>query len=293
MPSYEHSRHWEAAIAVLTVAGMPVAAATKALRTITGLVCLRTQTTLDGVQITTPQLYCNSPGLFERYLDLPTEIRQMIWRESIPLAPRILTYERKRDDTTTFDVNLFSRAQSSIAAVCSESREIFLENRGRMYADNRNGILAVSPSLDIIHLGPEFEMRHLELLVEKIGRATAREVRHLILEYQIENAHGGNGGLPRVFAPRFFEICSLLPELRRIIFVSHDRDRGSNTLTGDLIFTSHDSTSSFVINGRTFKEFAESQFPFYLKRQLEVRRMDNIRPTILFMEPVEVSTERS
>jgi hypothetical protein len=97
------------------------------------------------------------------------------------LKPRILTYERKLDDTTTFDVNLFSRVQTSIAA-CFDLRKISQENRGKMYANNENGILAVSLMLDI-HFGPDFELQHLELFVERIGTAKAKEVRYIMLKY--------------------------------------------------------------------------------------------------------------
>jgi hypothetical protein len=88
----------------------------------------------------------------------------------------------------------------------------------------------------------------------------------------------------RIFAPRFFKIRSLLPELRRIIFFSHDRERGSNTL---------DSTNTSEVDGRTFKEFAEDNYAMFLDRQLASRGMDGITPKIMFMEPVDVSAEQN
>ncbi len=120
-------------------------------------------------------------------MNLPTELRRSIWKETIPIAPRVLTYERKRDDTTTFEINLFSRAQTDIASVCSESKEVHQEAGSQ--AETLE-ILAVSPKLDMIHLGPEFKIEHLEAFAETICKLQAGKIRHLILESQIENAAG-------------------------------------------------------------------------------------------------------
>jgi hypothetical protein len=264
-----------------------------ALRNITCISCPRDQPILAGIQVELSPPNKNIPGSFERFKKLPVELRRSIWKETIAFAPRTLTYERKRDDTTTFGINLFSRAQTDIGTVCSESKEVHLEIRRKLGVASQAQkleILAVSPKLDMIHFGPEFRLEHLEAFAETIGKSHAKKVRHLILESQIENAYNGAGGGQRIVAPKFFRICNLLPGLTRIIFISHDQGRGSNTPVGDLIFTLLDSGQTSEADGRTFKQFAEQHYPVFLERQLLAKGMGNTRPEILFMEPVEVST---
>lgn len=248
------------------------------------------QSTVSGVLVSQMG---NGPRSFKEFKKLPPELRLQIWEEAVPLVPRILTYERKSHHATTFDINLFSRAQQNISQVCSESRQVFQEHQRKLNTSSQNeafGLLAISPKRDIIQIGINFEIQHLEAFAASVGKEEAKEVRHLILEYQVENMYNGAGGVRRVTAPRFYKICELLPELTRIIFVSHKGDGGSNTLVGDLVFTSLDSTGTSEMDGITFKAWAEHSYPLFLERQLGARSMANRRPEILFMEPVEVST---
>lgn len=258
------------------------AAAVMALCKITSDFCPGDQPMVAGIQVTVLPSDKNIPGSFKRFMNLPAELRRSIWKETVPFAPRVLTYERKRDDTTTFEINLFSRARTDIATVCSESKEV---HRDAASQAQKLEILAVSPKLDMIHFGPEFKIEHLEAFAETISKSQAGKVRHLILESQIENAYNAAGGGQRILAPQFFRICNLLPGLTRIIFVSHDQGRGSSTLVGTL-----DSGQISEADGRTFKQFAEQRYPVFLERQLLAKGMGNTRPEILFMEPVEVST---
>jgi hypothetical protein len=253
---------------------------------------LTNQPTFGGVPGTLSPLN-HGPRFFEKFDRLPPELRLMIWEEALAFAYRVLKYERKSDDSTTSDIDLFSRIQSNIATVCAESRKTFKKHQGRINPTSLNdnlGILAVSPKLDIIHFGVNFELEDLKSFAGSISKAEAKEVRHLILEYQVEDAFNGEGGVRRTGVPRFYKICELLPELTRIIFVSHKKDRASNTLVGGLVFTTHDSTGTSDMDGITFKAYAEHHFPIALERQLETRRMGNARPEISFLEPVEIST---
>lgn len=263
-----------------------------ALPTVARISGLTNQPTFGGVPGTLSPLN-HSPRFFEKFDRLPPELRLMIWEEALAFAYRILKYERKSDDPTTSDIDLFSRIQSNIATVCAESRQTFKKHQGRINPTSLNdnlGILAVSPKLDIIHFGVNFELEDLKSFAGSISKAEAKEVRHLILEYQVEDAFNGEGGVRRTGVPRFYKICELLPELTRIIFVSHKKDRASNILVGGLVFTSHDSTGTSDMDGITFKAYAEHHFPIALERQLETRRMANARPEISFLEPVEIST---
>lgn len=135
--------------------------------------------------------------------------------------------------------------------------------------------------------------------MEKIGASKAEDVRHLILEYQIENANKGIGDFKkRLISPKFFKICEHLPKLTRIIFVSHDKGKGSNTLAGDLVFTSLDSSSMSVTampgqDSTPFTDWATGYYTACLNQQLKKRKMDNFRPVISFMTPVEASTDKN
>lgn len=236
------------------------------------------QPMVAGIQVTVLPSDQNVSGSFERFMNPPPELRQSIWKETVAFAPRILTYERKRDDTTTFEVNLFSRARTDIATVCSESNQV---HRDAASHAQKLEILAASPKLDMIHFGPEFKLEHLEAFVETISKSQAGKVRHLILESKTER---------RMIVPKFFRICNLLPGLTRIIFVSYDQGHGSSTPVGDLVFTTLDSGQTSEADGNTFKQFAEQRYPVFLERQLLAKGMGKTRPEILFMEPVEVST---
>jgi hypothetical protein len=278
--------HWKDEDNAPAVVRSPIAAL-MALRKVTSVFRPGDQPMVAGIQVTVLPSEKNVPGSFERFMSLPAELRRSIWKETVAFAPRILTYERKRDDSTTFEINLFSRARTDIATVCSESNQVQL---GEASQAEKLDILAVSPKLDMIHFGPEFKIEHLEAFAETISKSQAGKVRHLILESQTENAYSAAGGGQRMIIPKFFRICTLLPGLTRIIFVSYDQGRGSSTLVGDLVFTTPDSGQISEADGRTFKQFAEQQYPVFLERQLLAKGMGNKRPEILFMEPVEVST---
>jgi hypothetical protein len=58
--------------------------------------------------------------------------------------------------------------------------------------------LSVIPKLDIIHFGPETDLEHIESYAKKIGKEEAKEVQHLIIEYQIERASNGEVGGRRI-----------------------------------------------------------------------------------------------
>jgi hypothetical protein len=278
--------HWKDEDTAPAAARSPIAALL-ALRKVTSVFCPGDQPMVAGIQVTVLPLEKNVPGSFERFISLPAELRRSIWKETVAFAPRILTYEGKRDDSTTFEINLFSRARIDIATVCSESYQVQL---GEASQAKKLEILAVSPKLDMIHFGPEFKIEHLEAFAETISKSQAGKVRHLILESQTENTYSAVGGGQRMIIPKFFKICALLPGLTRIIFVSYDQGRGSSTPVGDLVFTTLDSGQTSEADGRTFKQFAEQQYPVFLARQLLAKGMGNKRPEILFMKPVEVST---
>ena len=227
---------------------------------------------------------------FRVFSGLSPEIRFKVWNYARPFVPRVIKCECKFDESTLSYVNLFSRAQANFDMLCHDSKNVhsgIFDRLSQSYWISK--VMAASEDGDIIHFGPDYDISNLKSFVDEVGEEEAKMVKQVILEYQIENIDSErrrNNGV--FFIPKFFEICQLLPNLRGIILVSHDLNRGSNQLRGDLIFTTRDSTKH-QSDGMTFKDKSEKDYAFFLLRQLEGRRMRNI-PIIRFMEPFETST---
>ena len=224
--------------------------------------------TMHGISGMTPEpLSVNNVSPPNVLLFWPSLIQGMIGDSLVP--------SKQRDELNTFET-IISRLPES-GAVQFYSPESFV------YAICE--ILATSPELDMVHFGPQFKLDHLEMFAKNIGPAKAQKIKHLLLEYQLES----------LICPNFFRICQLLPKLKTIYFVYRHEDNlkgtiGSNTLAGDLVFTSLASTRK--VHGDDIIQH-KSFYPIALESQFQKQRMNNALPRIEFMAVRQVSLRQN
>lgn len=220
-----------------------------------------------------PQEAQTAAGSFERFSDLPPEVRARIWEAAAFWEPpRILTLEMSSGSPSIF--NLCSKLPP-LAFACKESRELS-RNAPRDQAisgDPVNSILAASAELDMAHFGPDFCQQHLGRFRRAVGLSKAANVRYLVLEFQVRET----------YVPRFFEICQLFLNLRSIVFVMQEPGHGSDRFEGPISFVEEHITPKYIpLKSRkstdtriaafekvmAIKEMARTLFPFCLEGQL-------------------------
>lgn len=228
------------------------------------------------------QLAQNQLVGFRNFTKMPPELRSMVWGEAANLEPpRILRFEAKSDLATTFDINLFSRPNPLIVA-CAESRRLNRDVTSvwDIFNNTDIGVLAASPQFEMIHFGPSYQIEHLENFEKAVGTSSAANVQSLILEMEFADFQ----------TPLFFRICQLFPKLQSIIFVFREANNPSNGIGGHMVFTDRYVP---MAGGRvrTNRGTVPEMFSFCLKTQLETRRMQNVHPKIVFLNPVRAQVQ--
>ncbi|TAQ87754.1 hypothetical protein B7494_g3924 [Chlorociboria aeruginascens] len=222
---------------------------------------------------------------------LPFELKEHICQYLTPIAPRELVFLGV-PESGAVEMTTLSRPYKSLSFF-PESTETWEKQRQRWSRSQPCHLLGASKDLDIVHLGPNFKMQHLQDFVQEIGTSKAKEIRILVLESQVEKIWNENVRSNRfnLAMPRFFEICGLAPQLGLLIFVNSRGDnRGSDSLDAPFTFGIGNNRKVDPRDNCTFEEFLEANYRMAINMQLHEGRRKKYgiitRPCVRILDAV-------